>query len=60
MNDRKQHPGRVEDFTDAFLVSFGVVVFMALWTVNVLIGFIYALLVAYGGNKIMTLIHRRR
>jgi len=60
MNDRKQHPGRVENFTDAFLVSFGVVVFMALWTVNVLLGFIYALLVAYGSDKIMTLINRKR
>jgi len=60
MNNRKQHPGRVEDFTDAFLVSFGVIVFIALWTINVILGFLYALLVAYGSDTLMRRIDRKR
>ena len=60
MNKRKQHPGRVEDFTDAFLVSFGVIVFIALWTINVILGFLYALLVAYGSDTLMRRIDRKR
>lgn len=32
--------GQVEDFTDAFLATFGVIVFMALATLWVVIGFL--------------------
>lgn len=59
MNDR-DHPGRVEDFTDAFLVSFGVLLFIMLWTVNIVLGFIWALTSAYGCDKLVSRINRRR
>lgn len=50
MNGRK-HPGRVEDFTDAFLVGFGLLVFIGLLTIHALLGFLYALACAYGCDK---------
>lgn len=54
------HPGRVEDFTTAFLVSFGVLVFIMLWTVSIVLGFLWALTSAYGCDKLVSLIHKRR
>ena len=47
----KKHPGRVEDFTDAFLVSFGLIVFIILLTVHALLGFLWALGFAYVCDK---------
>jgi len=47
-NDRPT--GRVADFTDAFLVSFGVLVFILLWTISILFGFLWAVASAYVCN----------
>jgi hypothetical protein len=58
MSERK-HPGRVEDFTDAFLVSFGFIVFIALLTIHALLGFLWALGCAYACDKAMSRWSRR-
>ncbi|MBB5723113.1 putative RND superfamily exporter protein [Loktanella ponticola] len=42
--------GRVENFTNAFLVSFGVLVFILLWTINIVFGFLWAIGSAYACN----------
>lgn len=57
---RPEHPGEVENFTGPFLVSFGVIVFIMLWTVSILLGFIWALMCAYGADKMMSRWSRRR
>ena len=59
MNDGG-HPGRVENFTNAFLVCFGVLVFVMLWTISIVLGFLWALGSAYGCDKIMSRISRSR
>ncbi len=43
--------GRVEDYTDAFLVCAWMILFMALTTFAVLFGFLPALLVGWLGAK---------
>jgi len=55
-----KRPGRVEDFTDAFLVSFGVIVFLILLTIHALLGFSWALLTAFACDKGLTRWGRRR
>lgn len=40
MHDR-HHPGRVEDYTGAFLVTLGVILFMAFWTIAAIAGFVW-------------------
>jgi hypothetical protein len=50
MNNNKQ-PGRVDDFTSAFLISFGVLVFIMLWTISIVFGFLWALGSAYACDK---------
>jgi hypothetical protein len=44
-------PGRVENLTGAFLVSFGVIVFISLWMVSVFFGFLWAVGSAYACDK---------
>lgn len=50
MSNHQPH-GRVEDFTSAFLVSFGVLVFIMLWTISILFGFFWAVGSAYACDK---------
>lgn len=44
-------PGRVENFTGAFLVSFGVLVFIGLLTINAILGFLWAIVTGYACDK---------
>lgn len=44
--DDRQHPGRVEDYTAAFLVTVGVILFMAFFTIAALFGLAWVLLSA--------------
>lgn len=44
-------PGRVQNFTNAFLVSFGVLVFVMLLTINAVLGFLWAIGTAYACDK---------
>ena len=46
-------PGEVEDFTAAFLVSFGVLVFMALFAVWAAWGLPAAILAALAGDRLI-------
>ena len=52
-------PGRVEDFTSAFLVSFGVLIFIVLLTISVVLGFAWAIAMAYVCDKALSWITRR-
>lgn len=52
-------PGRVENFTSAFLVSFGVLVFFALLTISAILGFIWAVATGYLCDKGLTRLIRR-
>lgn len=52
-------PGRVENFTGAFLVSFGVLVFFALLTISAILGFIWAVVTGYLCDKGLSRLTRR-
>ena len=52
-------PGRVENFTSAFLVSFGVLVFFALLTISAILGFIWAVVTGYLCDKGLLRLIRR-
>lgn len=43
--------GRVENFTGAFLISFGVLVFVGLLTISAILGFIWAVATGYLCDK---------
>lgn len=47
-------PGRVENFTNAFLVSFGVLIFFALLTISAVLGFLWAVATGYLCDKGLT------
>jgi hypothetical protein len=59
-SNRPQHPGVAPNFTTAFLVSFGLLVFMALFTIWVIFGLIIAGLVSWLADRIMTVDFRNR
>lgn len=50
---RQHTTRRAPDYTDAFLVSFGVLVFMGLWLITAMMGFVWALATAYGINALL-------
>ncbi|MEL6839498.1 MAG: hypothetical protein AAFP85_09410 [Pseudomonadota bacterium] len=39
---------RVEDYTDAFLTTFGVFLFMVFWMIAAALGYVWVAIVAYG------------
>ncbi|MEY1556442.1 hypothetical protein AB3Y40_12490 [Yoonia sp. R2331] len=43
MRDNK-HPGRVEDYTNAFLGTLWVILFMGLWVIAAIFGFLWAVI----------------
>ncbi len=49
----RRYPKRVENYTDAFLVSGGVALFLALTVVWASLGFLWALLVAWGVDRLI-------
>lgn len=49
-----------DDYTNAFLVSFGVIVFMALFAIWAFWGLIVAALVSWGADRLMTVDFRGR
>lgn len=55
----RQHPQAVEDYTNAFLVSFGVLLFMTLLTVASLAGGLWMFLTAAVINRVITWRARR-
>ena len=55
------HPeGRVEDYTDAFLATLGVFLFMVFWTIAAVVGFLWVMLTAYALDHLFLWIGRRR
>ena len=55
----REPPREVENYTNAFLVSFGVLLFMAFWTLATLAGFIWVLITGAVLNQAIRLIARR-
>ncbi len=53
MSDRSQPPGRVSDFTGAFLVSFGVLLFVLLFAIWAVWGLLAALGVGWAGERLI-------
>lgn len=63
MSTRPPLPGdgnRVENYTNAFLVSFGGILFMIFIAIWALWGFLAALVLAYGTDKTISRIGTRR
>lgn len=50
---------RVEDFTSAFLVCFGILIFIVLLTISVVLGFAWAIAMSYACNQGLTWITGR-
>lgn len=55
----RRYPKRVEDYTDAFLVSGGVALLLVLMVVWASLGFFWALLAAWGVDRLIRQIGRR-
>lgn len=53
-------PKPVEDYTNAFLVSFGVVLFMVLWLIAAVAGFVWVLVTGYAVNRVIRFIETRK
>ena len=49
----------VEDYTNAFLAWFGVLLFIAFWFVAVALGYLWVAVIAYGLNAMFKWIGRR-
>ena len=56
----KHHNTPVDDYTNAFLVSFGVLVFMGLFAIWAIWGLIMAGLVSWGADRLMMVDFRGR
>lgn len=56
----RQPPGRVPDYTQAFLVTCGVILFMAFWTIAALFGWLWVALTATGIDRVLAFWSRRR
>lgn len=54
-----QPKGRVENYTDAFLVTLGVILFMALWTIGAMLGFVWVVITAYAIDHLLRWVGRR-
>ncbi len=50
----------VEDYTDAFLVTFGVILFMSFWVIAAAFGYIWVAITAYALDQLFQWIGRRR
>ncbi|MGJ8623968.1 MAG: hypothetical protein ACSHW1_14505 [Yoonia sp.] len=51
---------RVENYTDAFLTTFGVILFMTLWVIAAALGYLWVVVTAYGLDHIFKWIGRLR
>ncbi len=59
-SERPSHPTPVEDYTNAFLASFGVIVFMVLFAIWAIWGLIVAGVISWVADRLMTLGAGRR
>ncbi|MEK6216089.1 MAG: hypothetical protein N2B03_02595 [Boseongicola sp.] len=53
-SERPTHPAPAENYTSAFLASFGVIVFMVLFAIWAIWGLIVAALVSWIADRLMT------
>lgn len=53
--ERPSHPTPVEDYTNAFLATFGVIVFMVLFAIWAIWGLIVAGVISWVADRLMTL-----
>ncbi len=58
MEERKP-PGRVENYTHAFLVTAGVILFMGFWTIAALFGWLWVAITAWGIDRTVVILGRR-
>jgi len=58
-NERQTHPHEVEDFTNAFLASFGVIVFMVLFSIWAVAGILFVALFSWIADRLITVDFRR-
>lgn len=56
----REPPREVENYTGAFLVSFGFLLFMAFWTLATLAGFVWVLITGVILNQAIRLIALRK
>jgi hypothetical protein len=59
-NRRPEHPSPAPNYTGAFLTSFGVIVFMALFAVWAIWGLIVAAIISWIADRLMTIDFRTR
>jgi len=59
-SERPSHPTPVEDYTNAFLATFGVIVFMVLFAIWAVWGLIVAGVVSWVADRLMTIGSGRR
>jgi len=52
--------GRVEDYTDAFLVTLGILFFVAFWVIAAAFGYVWLAVTAYAIDQVFKWIGRRR
>ncbi len=52
--------GRAEDFTDAFLITLGIILFMSFWVIAAAYGYIWMITVAISLNQFFNWIGRSR
>ena len=59
-SERPSYPTEAPNYTGAFLVSFGVIIFMALFTIWVVFGLILTMVVSWLADRLMTVDLRGR
>ena len=59
-NERQTYPDAVQNYTNAFLASFGVIVFMILFAIWAVWGLLVAGLLSALADRLMTVDFRRR
>lgn len=59
MSYRRNQPRAVENYTDAFFAVFGVLLFMVMWTIAAIAGYLWVFATAWMIDRIGRLIARR-
>ena len=59
-DERQTYPDAVQNYTNAFLASFGVIVFMVLFAIWAIWGLLIAGLISALADRLMTVDFRRR
>ena len=57
---QRRYPEPAPNYTDAFLATFGLILFMAFWVIAALAGYLWVALIATGLDRSFRLIGRNR